>query len=273
MDTHPDISFNRNAHDKVAKRYEKIHTEIYNETEQTRLKKALKEAVDSIDSVKRFPKVLDVGCGAGNLTDHLVDLESEVTASDISEKFLSLVRSKHPQVKTHVLNGEDLREIPDTTFDMVVTYSVLHHIPDYLKMVEEMCRVLKPGGVLYIDHEKNELNWNNDPTLVEFYHKQRYADVPIKIVRKLKNYTNPQWYIGKYRRLKNPRYQEEGDIHVWPDDHVEWDKVKSVASSCGLDVFSETNFLHFNSKYNLEIYNQYKDVTSDMKAVIFKKVS
>ena len=264
------INFNKSAHDKVAKKYEKIHTEIYNEIEQERLQSALAAAVAACE-VSKPALALDIGCGAGNLSKHLLDLGASVTAADISSNFLDLVKTNYPTVLTHHLNGEDLKEIPDASFDVVATYSVLHHIPNYLKMVEEMCRVLKPGGILYIDHEHNETYWNQDETLIEFYEKQRYSDIPTKVVRKLKNYTNPYWYIGKYRRLKNPRYQEEGDIHVWPDDHVEWSLVKDLTIKLGFEIISQMDFLLFNSKYNDSVYKEYQDQTSDMRAVMFRK--
>ncbi|MFN3188086.1 MAG: class I SAM-dependent methyltransferase [Candidatus Paceibacteria bacterium] len=268
---HSEIHFNQIAHNKISKKYEKLHTEIYNYTEQTRLRNALNLAVNCIKSNNKAYTALDVGCGAGNLTTHLIDLGVEVTASDISKDFLKLVETKHSCVKTHILNGEDLSEIADSTYDMVVTYSVLHHIPDYLKMMTEMCRVLKPGGVLYIDHEKNENFWNQVPILMEFYKKQRYSNIPVKIIRKLKNYCNPNWYVIQYKRLNNPRYQEEGDIHVWPDDHIEWEKLKTTAHDNDVIVVKEFDFLLFDSKYKKSLYDKYCNKISDMKTVIFRK--
>lgn len=47
---------------------------------------------------------------------------------------------------------------------MVATYSVLHHVPDYLKIVDEFVRVLKPGGVIYIDHEVSPSYWEINDT-------------------------------------------------------------------------------------------------------------
>ena len=98
-------------------------------------------------------KALDIGCGAGNVTQYLVHQGTKVTAADTSENFLKIIDKTFSGVETILLNGNNLEEIPDSSFDIVTTYSVLHHVPDYLKLVEEMCRVLKKGGVLYIDHE------------------------------------------------------------------------------------------------------------------------
>lgn len=55
---------------------------------------------------------------------------------------------------------------------MVATYSVLHHIPDYLGVIKELIRVTKPGGIIYIDHEVNEQYWEKSAVYNEFLKKQ-----------------------------------------------------------------------------------------------------
>lgn len=268
MSASDQIEFNKKVHDAVATDYERLHTEIFNPIEQDRLQQALRAAVVAIDSTKVRPKVLDVGCGSGNLTQHLLKLGVAVTAADISQVFLTRITKKHPEVKTHVLNGTDLSEISDDTFDMVATYSVLHHIPDYLKMVEEMCRVLKSGGVLYIDHEKNDHYWNQSPELMAFYHTQRLRMIP-SMLRKL---VTPMWYVHRVRRYTNPRYQAEGDIHVWPDDHIEWDTIYSVCRASGVEIVKEMNFLLYDARYNKKDYEENTNTITDTRAVIMRKL-
>jgi len=266
-----EINFNKEAHNKIANLYEKKHTEIYNGVEQARLKVALRESFASIESVTQKPLALDVGCGAGNLTKHLVDLGAMVTSADVSKGFLAIVEDRFRSVKTHELNGDDLKEFPDASFDIVVTYSVLHHVPDYLKMVEEMCRVLKPGGVLYIDHEKNDFFWTNNEVLLEYYKKRHHVPPVSKFFQRVRNFINPEYYVSKYLKYVNPRYQVEGDIHVWPDDHIEWQKIKVIIEKNKLEIIKQYDFLLFNSKFDATLYNQYKEKITDTRAVIFRK--
>jgi ubiquinone/menaquinone biosynthesis C-methylase UbiE len=261
------VNFNIKAHDRIAKKYERVHTEIYNEVEQARLRAALEIAVAGMKTGTMTPCALDVGAGAGNLTAHLRDLGLTVTAADISPVFLQLVTEKYPEVATHILNGVDLSEIKDASYDFVATYSVLHHIPDYLKTVQEMCRVLKPGGVLYIDHEKNESYWNNEPALLDFYRSQRLALLPSK----LKRLFNPMWYVHRLRRMQNPRYQSEGDIHVWPDDHVQWSEVIATAKAANVHVVSEMDFLLYDANYKKSVYQEVSKSLNDTKVVILRK--
>jgi len=77
-----------------------------------------------------------------------------VTTPDISPWFLQNIKRRFDDnVEFSLLNGKGLSQFEDNTFDMVSTYSVLHHIPDCFSSVKEMYRVTKTGKIIYIDHE------------------------------------------------------------------------------------------------------------------------
>ena len=105
------IARNVAVHDRVARKYDAIHGEIFNPVEQTRLRSALTSARDAIRTGAKLLHALDFGCGSGNLTRHLLDLALDVTAADVSEGFLDLVRSRYPteRLSTLLMNGSDLR--------------------------------------------------------------------------------------------------------------------------------------------------------------------
>ncbi len=48
----------------------------------------------------------------------------------------------------------------DDTFDLVTAYSFLDHLADHVAMIREAFRVLKPGGMLYVDLIPNRSFWN-----------------------------------------------------------------------------------------------------------------
>lgn len=269
-DSRSSIKFNIQAHNKVAKKYAAIHGEIYNESEQTRLHASLKEAMGLIhceDTTAR-KQVLDLGCGAGNLTDHLVTMNAKVISADVSLNFLSQIRQRHlkNEVSTLQLNGSDLSNIEDASFEMVATYSVLHHIPDYLGIIDECMRVLKPGGILYLDHEVPDEYWDNTATLHKFY-----KDVQSFGTHILTKFLRPANYIDFFiRKLHNPRYRREGDIHVFPDDHIEWNKIAERVSKHG-DMLIQRDYLLYRSGFKAEVYEAYKTSLSDMRLAIYRK--
>ena len=78
-------------------------------------------------------------------------------------------------------------------------------------------------------------------------------------------------YIHIVRRLRNPRYKREGDIHVWPDDRIEWDKIEQVLAGRGFEIVLKQDYLAYRDIYKLDVYNQYKDKCSDQRLLIARK--
>ena len=251
--------------------YEPAHGDIFNAVEQRRLYGMLQEAVRSVRTGATPAKALDFGCGSGNLTRHLIALGVSTVSADVSEDFLEGIRRKFSSTglsQTLRLNGADLSNVPDAHFDLVASYSVLHHVPDYPAIVHEMCRVVKPGGILYVDHEVTENYYARPPIYVEFLRKARSR---IDWRRLISLTLDVRGYIHILRRLANPRYKREGDIHVWRDDHIEWDKIEQVLLSRGFEIVVKYDYLLYKATYDLQVYNEYKDRCADERVLIARK--
>ncbi len=271
VDSQQQVEFNIEAHDRVTRKYERLHDEIFNPIEQERLRRVLTTAVEAIRTGSKPPRALDLGCGSGNLTHHLLELGTEVVSADVSVGFLQLIEKKFSQTgrsETLELNGTDLSNIGSEQFDLVATYSVLHHIPDYIKIVEEMCRILRPGGVIYIDHEVVESYYNRTVEYVEFLRKARPK---INLGRYFRYLVDVRGYVHLFRRLMNPRYKREGDIHVWPDDHIEWCEIEQCLAKNGFETVLKEDYLLYKSRYNIDVYNEYRDKCVDERSLVARK--
>jgi len=101
-------------------------------------------------------RVLDVGCGKGRFARVLQEQNpgAEIWGLDISEEMLRFVPAS-----IHTGAGS-MTELPfaDSTFDCVYATESLEHAVEIERAVEEMCRVLKPGGQLAII-DKNAEHW------------------------------------------------------------------------------------------------------------------
>lgn len=264
---------NIRAHDRVAQDYEALHGEIFNPVEQARLRTKLAEAAALIRTPSGERRALDLGCGSGNLTAHLLELGLGVTAADVSGKFLELVQAKfaaNSGLRTALLNGRDLAGFGNGAFDFTAAYSVLHHIPDYLRMVREMARVTARGGVLYIDHELNPSYWAGGPDYAGFSEECRRgapAEAP-GFSRFFKFVT----YANKVRQLLNPRYMTEGDLHVWPDDHIDWDEIKKILADSGFETVLLEDYLLYRRGCPTEAYAKYSAVCSDVRLLAARKL-
>jgi SAM-dependent methyltransferase len=101
-------------------------------------------------------EVLDAGCGAGNYSAAIARSgASRVVAIDINEEALEFARAKAAQVPYG--GNLDYRfgsacdiPLPDASFDMVWSNSVVHVTPDYEACFHEFARVLRPGGILFV---------------------------------------------------------------------------------------------------------------------------
>lgn len=265
------IQFNKTVNDDLSRKYDRLHGDIFNEVEQERLRQALKTAAEAVKTGAQPIRALDYGCGSGNLTRHLIELGIHTVSADISEGFLELIRRNFSETglsEVLAINGKDLAGVDDATFDMAATYSVLHHVPDYLGIVAEMCRVVKPGGVIYVDHEVVESYYDRTAEYVEFLRKAKPA---VNCKRYLRLLLDVRGYKHIARRLLNPRYKREGDIHVWPDDHIEWDKIEKLLISKGCEIVLKEDYLLCKSVYDVDVYNEYKDKCVDERLLIARK--
>jgi len=267
-----EIKFNIKSHDKIASKYEKAHDEIFNDIEQDRIRSVLGQIIETVKSSGKNLKALDVGCGSGNLTRHLIDLGVYTVSADVSESFLKLVEQRFSSTQLSEslkINGRNLANVGNCAFDIAAAYSVLHHVPDYFYLVKEMCRVLKRGGVIYLDHEANETYYKRPPEYVEFLKlAMPKGFVFKKYLRLLLSFSS---YVHFIKKRINPRYKCEGDIHVWPNDHIEWDKIEQLLTSEGFEIVLKRNYLLYKNSYRKDIYERYKHRCSDMAMLIVRK--
>jgi ubiquinone/menaquinone biosynthesis C-methylase UbiE len=94
-------------------------------------------------------RVLDVGCGTGELTRALAERVggASVSAVDPSEPFVEACRSKVPDADVRVARAEAL-PFEDDSFDAVLSQLVVNFIPDVSQGMAEMRRVTRPGGTV-----------------------------------------------------------------------------------------------------------------------------
>jgi SAM-dependent methyltransferase len=100
--------------------------------------------------VRRLPKparILDVGCGRGTLLSAFADRGFEAHGFELSPQAAEFADSR-----AHIKIGEELADAqyPAGFFDMVIVWHVLEHLKHPDQVIEEIRRILKPGGTLII---------------------------------------------------------------------------------------------------------------------------
>ncbi|WP_423161977.1 hypothetical protein, partial [Stenotrophomonas geniculata] len=66
-------------------------------------------------------------------------------------------------------------------------------------------------------------------------------------------------------------YMPEGDIHVWPDDHIEWGAVEDLLIQAGCKVVLKEDYLLFYQGYREEVYEAYKDRCTDVRLLVARR--
>jgi ubiquinone/menaquinone biosynthesis C-methylase UbiE len=124
-------------------------------------------------------RVLDVAAGAGGQTiaaARRVGSAGYVLATDISENILEFASEAArdeglTNVQTRVMDGEELEELEEGTFDAVISRVGLIYFPDQQRALTGMLRALKPGGkiaaVVYSTPENN-----------------KFFSIPVSIIRR-----------------------------------------------------------------------------------------
>lgn len=100
----------------------------------------------------RAGRVLDVGCGSGGVTADLRSLGPEVVAVDVEPAMARRTRASLPDAAVLQADGRRL-PFADGVFDAAVCNLVLLWTPEPERVVAEMARVVRPGGVVLASME------------------------------------------------------------------------------------------------------------------------
>ena len=98
--------------------------------------------------------VLELGCGTGSIwmgRDDILGLFGRLVLTDLSDGMLKTAHENLGNRNNIEYQVADIQELPfeDNSFDMVVANSMLYHVPDINKGINEVRRVLKDEGRFY----------------------------------------------------------------------------------------------------------------------------
>jgi len=113
-----------------------------------------------LPKLEKSDLLLDVGCGSGRASLPFARNGVKVIGLDISEQMVLRAKRKSEKlgIKNHVdyvVGDSENLPFRQNSFDAVLAFGVLHHVPTPQKMLQQMSKVLKNDG-LYFGHENNK---------------------------------------------------------------------------------------------------------------------
>lgn len=143
-------------------------------------------------------KILDLGCGDGGYSRALAHKGANVTSIDCATDAINFAIKKANdeslKVEHFVRNSNDLYDIGDGTFDIVLCSMMLMDIEDLDGTIQEIYRVIKPKGKVFISilhpcFKPKESKWTME-------------DETIKVI--VADYFNPTEWVGEIKGIDVP---------------------------------------------------------------------
>lgn len=103
--------------------------------------------------------VLEIGCGSGYGTSLIKQnfLVKEIYGIDLDERMIAIAKQENRDQTIHFEVGDAAQlPYPDDFFDGVFDFGIIHHIPNWKNCLDELKRVLKPGGQLILEDLSTE---------------------------------------------------------------------------------------------------------------------
>jgi ubiquinone/menaquinone biosynthesis C-methylase UbiE len=150
--------------------YQHGFSEIHPKTmfdELGRLQKARKTVAVILDALQQAgidpgeTRLLDIGCSTGILTRHYAEFFGRVVGIDIDDGAVEWARQNRAAENVAYRIGDSMDvPFPDGEFDLVTCTHIYEHVPDAKRMLDEIHRVLKPGGFCYFAAENRLRLWD-----------------------------------------------------------------------------------------------------------------
>jgi len=108
---------------------------------------------------KKYSCALEIGCGNGNgarLIKKYFDPD-RIVAIDLDRKMIGFAQANNrdPSIEFMEMDAANL-VFPDNSFDVVIDFGIIHHIPDWHACIRELKRVLKNNGRLILEELSTE---------------------------------------------------------------------------------------------------------------------
>jgi ubiquinone/menaquinone biosynthesis C-methylase UbiE len=164
-------------------------------------------------------KVLEIGCGLGTDGAQFAEAGADYTGVDLTEAAVELARRRFELFNLpgsfQTADAENL-SFPNASFDLVYSHGVLHHTPETEKAIQEIHRVLPPGGrAVVMLYHRGSYNYRVNISLLRRAGAQLLKwETGIKLVNKITG--EPLESLREHARL----LKTERESYLKPDEFL-----------------------------------------------------
>jgi len=259
------IQENINIHHIQAEYYDLLHSELNNSYIIRRLDRDIDEVLSSIKESSL--RVLDLGTGTGYLAIPFLKKGCYVHSVDLSEEMLKKCQEKieklglaNHQLKFSIAEIEDfLAEFNAEKFHIIAMSSLLHHLHDYMHILDLLDKHLCNGGILFIAWE---------PTS-----SKRYAHFSFRA--KILDFIDSKLFKFYLRRIKRLNLSDAdytySDYQISFNQGCDPDKIINVFTNRGYTLLKFKIFSGVGKSAFTAWLHNFLNLSSDHFRIIFKK--
>lgn len=157
--------------------------------------------------------VLELGCGEGRGIDIILNKSKSFTAIDKISEITERLSLKYPEEKFISSSFPPLNSIEDNSFDTILSFQVIEHINNDELFIEEIYRILKPGGKALISTPNIKMTLTRNPWHIREYTSRQLQELAKKVFKKIimkgisgndkvkKYYEENKKSVSKFKRL------------------------------------------------------------------------
>ena len=102
--------------------------------------------IESFLAEHKIKKCLEIGCGSGRLSRHIIKHKIDLTGIDIDQTALKILNQRYPKIKTRKVDASQKLPFTTSSFDCIMAIEFLDYLTDLDSFFAEVSRVLASGG-------------------------------------------------------------------------------------------------------------------------------